>query len=180
MTRKTILYIAASVDGYIAKPGDRLDFLEAVAREGEDYGYSAFYDQVDTVIVGKRTYDWVLAQMGDFPHQGKETYVLTRQNLDSIGTVQFYSGELSDLVSSLKSKAGKHIFIDGGAQTAHRFLKNELLDEVIISFIPVLLGEGIRLFQEGFPEQQLELLSSKNYPSGLVQVHYRVIRRKIN
>ena len=174
MNRKAILYIAASVDGYIAKPGDNLDFLHLVAREGEDYGYARFYEQIDTVILGKRTYDWVMAQVNEFPHQGKETYVLTREKLNPIGTVQFYSGDLSDLISTLKSKSGKHIFVDGGAQTVHRFLKEGLLDEIIISFIPILLGEGIRLFQEGFSEQKLKLIESKNYPSGLVQVHYQI------
>ncbi|MDP2042924.1 MAG: dihydrofolate reductase family protein [Algoriphagus sp.] len=175
MNRKTILYIAASADGYIAKPGDNLDFLNAVAQEGEDYGYGAFYDQIDTVIMGKRTYDWVMEQVSEFPHQGKETYVLTREKLDPIGTIQFYSGNLSELVSRLKTRTGKHIFVDGGAQTVHRFLEDGLLDEVIISYIPVLLGEGIRLFQGRVAEQKLELVSSKNYTSGLVQVHYRVV-----
>ncbi|EMS33956.1 Dihydrofolate reductase [Mariniradius saccharolyticus AK6] len=176
MERKTILYIAASLDGYIAKPGDNLDFLEAVAQEGEDYGYGQFYGQIDTVILGKRTYDWVMGQIGEFPHQGKETFVLTRERLHVIATVQFFSGNLSELVSNLKSKPGKDIFVDGGAKTVHRFLEAGLLDELIVSFVPVLLGDGIRLFQAGFPEQKLELIRSRSYPSGLVQVHYRVVK----
>lgn len=174
MKRKAILYIAASLDGYIAKPEDNLDFLEAVAMEGEDYGYGQFYEQIDTVILGKRTYDWVMGQIGEFPHQGKETYVLTRERLPQIGTVQFFSGNISELVSNLKPKPGKDIFVDGGSLTVLRFLKAGLLDELIISFIPILLGGGIRLFQEGFPEQKLELIGSKSYSSGLLQVHYRV------
>lgn len=174
MQRKTILYIATSLDGFIAKPGDNLEFLQLVEMPGEDYGYSQFYEQIDTVILGKRTYDWVMDQVGEFPHQGKETYVLTRKNLDPIGTVSFYSGDLNELISKLKSQSGKHIFVDGGAQTVHRFLKDSLLDEIIISIIPVILGEGIRLFQEGFPEKRLILLGSKNFPSGLVQVHYQI------
>lgn len=176
MERKTILYIAASLDGYIAKLGDNLDFLEAVAQDGEDYGYGQFYGQIDTVILGKRTYDWVMGQIGEFPHQGKETYVLTRKSLAAIGTIQFFSGKLSELVSNLKSKPGKDIFVDGGAQTVYRFLEAGWLDELIISFVPVLLGDGIRLFQSGFPEQKLELIRSRSYPSGLVQVHYRVVK----
>lgn len=77
-------------------------------------------------------------------------------------------------MEGLKSREGKNIFVDGGAQTVNRLLKAHLLDELIISFIPVLLGEGIRLFQEGIPEEKLELISSRSYSSGLVQVHYRV------
>lgn len=176
MNRKTILYIAVSLDGYIAKPGDNLDFLQLVEMPGEDYGYSRFNEQIDTVILGKRTYDWVMEQVGEFPHQGKETYVLTRQKLDPIGTVTFFSGDLAELVSTLKSKSGKHIFVDGGAQTVHRFLVSGLLDEIIVSIIPVLLGEGIRLFQEGFPEQKLTLIEFKKYSSGLLQVHYQIIK----
>ncbi|MEB2787345.1 dihydrofolate reductase family protein [Algoriphagus persicinus] len=174
MNRKAILYIAASLDGYIAKPGDNLDFLQLVEMPREDYGYSQFNKQIDTIILGKRTYDWVMEQVGEFPHQGKETYVLTRQKRDPIGTVTFFSGDLAELISTLKSKSGKRIFVDGGAQTVHRFLKDGLLDEIIISFIPILLGEGIRLFKEGFPEQNLTLIESKNYPSGLIQVHYQI------
>lgn len=176
MQRKTILFIATSFDGYIAKSGDNLDFLQLVEMPGEDYGYSQFNKQIDTIILGKRTYDWVMEQVGEFPHQGKETYVLTRQKLDPIGTVTFFSGDLAELISNLKSKSEKHIFVDGGAQTVHRFLVSGLLDEIIVSIIPVLLGEGIRLFQDGFPEQKLKLIESKNYPSGLVQVHYQIKR----
>lgn len=173
MNRKLILYIASSLDGYIAQPGDRLDFLDLVQAEGEDYGYTAFNETVDAVILGKRTYDWVMNQVSEFPHQGKETYVLTRQQYSPIGTVQFYSGDLSELVENLKSREGKNIFCDGGGETVNRLLKAGLLDELVISIIPVLLGDGIRLFQEGIPEEKLELVSSKSYPSGLVQVHYR-------
>lgn len=89
MNRKLILYIASSLDGYIAQPGDRLDFLDLVQVEGEDYGYTAFNETVDAVILGKRTYDWVMNQVSEFPHQGKETYVLTRQQYSPTGTVQF-------------------------------------------------------------------------------------------
>lgn len=174
MKRKTILYIAASVDGYIAKPGDNLDFLQLVESQGEDYGYSDFYDQIDTVILGKRTYDWVMNQVDEFPHQGKETYVLTSHKKKSAGTIQFYTGELAALVEKLKATNGKHIFIDGGAQTVFRFLELELLDEIIISYIPILLGNGLRLFGSGFPEQKMELIEAKSYPKGLLQVHYRL------
>ncbi len=174
MSRKVILYIAASLDGYIAKSGDNLDFLQLVETPGEDYGYQEFYDQVETIILGRRTYDWVISKIGEFPHQGKETYVLTKTERPPVGSINFYSGDIAKLIATLKSKPGKHIFVDGGAQTVHRFLKLGLIDELIISFIPVLLGEGMRLFQEGFPEQNLKLIGSKNYSSGLLQAHYSI------
>lgn len=77
------------MDIYIAQPGDRLDFLNLVQMEGEDYGYADFNETVDAVILGKRTYDWVMNQVSDFPHQGKETYALTCGQYPSIGTVIF-------------------------------------------------------------------------------------------
>jgi len=77
--RKLILYIACSLDGYIAKPNDDLGFLNRVQKEGEDYGYNDFVSTVDTVIVGRKTYDWVTGQGFEFPHSDKETYIITRQ-----------------------------------------------------------------------------------------------------
>lgn len=171
--RKVILYIACSLDGYIAKPNDDLSFLAMVEQEGEDYGYHAFVESVDTVILGRRTYDWVMAQVPEFPHADKETYVISRSGKATIGKTQFYSGDLQELLTKLKQKEGKNIFVDGGAQVVSLLLKDKLIDEFIISIIPVLLGEGTRLFQENYPEQQLEFISNKAFPSGLLQMHYR-------
>lgn len=170
--RKVILYIACSVDGYIAKPGDDLSFLECVAKEGEDYGYAEFSKSVDTVIMGRRTYEWVMSQVEEFPHQDKETYIITRELRESIGNVHFYADDLETLIDRLKRKEGKNIFVDGGAQVVKMILEVGLLDEMIISIVPVLLGDGIQLFAKGIPEKNLKLLSCRNFESGLVQVHY--------
>jgi dihydrofolate reductase len=99
--RKVILYIATSVDGYIAKPNDDLDFLSIVEQEGEDYGYVDFINTVDTVILGRKTFDWVMTQVQEFPHSDKETYVITRSPKPNIGNIKFYSGNLKELVSKL-------------------------------------------------------------------------------
>lgn len=172
--RKLILYISCSLDGYIAGPNDDLSFLNPMQVEGEDYGYQAFVDSVDTVIVGRRTYDWVLGQGYDFPHADKNCYVLTAQARPQEGNLQFYQGDLQALVQRLKTEPGKHIFCDGGAQVVHQLLAARLIDEIILSVVPVLLGAGTRLFNEDRPPQLLELLSSQSYESGLVQLHYRV------
>lgn len=171
--RKVILYIAASLDGYIAKPHDDLSFLAIVQQEGEDYGYHEFINTVDTVILGRRTYDWVMTQVPEFPHADKDTYVMTRTARPAIGKTQFYTGSPEALLAKLKSEAGKHIFIDGGAEVVNELLKAKLIDEFIISIIPVLLGEGIRLFHDGRPEQSLSLVSARHFEKGLVQLHYR-------
>lgn len=172
MSRKVILYIASSLDGYIAQPNDDLSFLGIVQKEGEDYGYGAFIHAVDTVIIGRKTYDWVLTQVPVFPHADKECYVITRTARPTIGNTQFYTGPLKDLIHQLKSQSGQHIFIDGGAEIVNELLQDKLIDEVVLSIIPVLLGGGTRLFKDGRPEQALALLSSKQFEKGLVQLHY--------
>lgn len=172
--RKVVLYIAMSLDGYIAKPNDDLSFLNIVEKEGEDYGYSAFISTVDTVILGRKTYDWVTAQV-DFPHADKESYVITRTPKPSKGRTIFYTGNLKDLINDLKNKEGKNIFCDGGAVLVNELLKEQLIDELIISVIPILVGEGKKLFVEGNPEQKLQLSSVKNYDTGLVQLYYKKV-----
>jgi dihydrofolate reductase len=170
--RKVILFIAASLDGYIAKPSDDLSFLSMVEREGEDYGYAAFMETVDTVILGRKTYDWIMSQVPDFLHTNLPTYVITRTPKPAIGKTTFYTGNLKDLVLQLKCEKGKNIFIDGGAEVINELMKDNLIDEYIISIIPILLGSGIRLFQDGIQEAKLKLISSKSFESGLVQLHY--------
>jgi dihydrofolate reductase len=172
--RKLILYIASSLDGYIAGPGDDLSFLNPMHVEGEDYGYGEFIEGIDTVIVGRRTYDWVINQGVEFPHKDKACYIITRQEKPAEGNLNFYNGDLRALVTRLKSENGKNIFCDGGAQVVNYLLKEKLFDELIISVVPVLLGDGVRLFQENRPAQNLELNKVKNYPSGMVQLHYKI------
>lgn len=166
-----------SLDGYIAAPDDNLDFLSTVEQEGEDYGYGDFIKTVDTVIMGRRTYEIVVSMMaGHFPHTEKDAYIITQKTRPDVGSVKFYSGDLKALVHKLKSEKGKDIFCDGGAEIANELLKNDLIDEFIISIIPVLLGDGIKLFKDGRPELKLELISTKQYEKGLVQLHYKRFR----
>lgn len=172
MERKVILYIAMSLDGYIAKKDDDLGFLSMVEKEGEDYGYNDFVSTVDAVIVGRKTYDKVLSMGFDFPHSNKDAYIITRTARDPIGSVKFYTGSLPALVAELKAQKGKHIFVDGGAEIVHELLKENLIDEFYISIIPILLGDGISLFKDERPELKLKLMSVKQFETGLVQLHY--------
>lgn len=172
MNRKLILYIACSLDGYIASKNDNIDFLNTVAVEGEDYGYGEFINSVDTVIVGRKTYDKVLSMGYDFPHADKESYIITRTQKDPIGNIHFYNGSLKELVENLKTKPGKNIFCDGGAEIVNLLLKDQLFDELYISIIPCLLGSGTKLFNEINVESQIKLIDSTAYKSGLVQLHY--------
>ena len=172
MPRKLILYIATSLDGYIAKPNDDLSFLSIVQKDGEDYGYSEFVSSIDTVILGRKTYDGIMAVVDEFPHMDKISYIITRTERPSIGNINFYNGTLNSLVKKLKSEKGKNIFIDGGAEIVHELLKANLIDEFIISIIPILVGDGIKLFADGRPELKLKLVTLKKFETGLIQMHY--------
>lgn len=173
--RKLIIYIAASVDGYIAKPNDDLSFLKTVEKEGEDYGYADFTSAIDTIILGRKTYDWVHKQIGTehYDNGERDVYVITRTARPTSGKTQFYSGDLKELIQKLKSTEGKSIYCDGGAEVIDEFLKNGLIDELIISVIPVLLGNGTRLFKDGRPELALTHVSTQTFDTGLVQLRYQ-------
>ena len=178
MERKLVLYIAASLDGYIAKANDELSFLDQVAQEGEDYGYADFIKTVDTVIVGRKTYDKVISMGYPFPHTDKDTYILTRTPRPAMGSVKFYTGDIKSLVVKLKSLKGGTLFCDGGGEIVRELMAHGLIDEFIISLIPVIIGSGTKLFQDGIPEQDLELVSVKSFEKGLVQLHYSRVSYK--
>jgi len=173
--RKLILYIACSIDGYIAEPGDDLSFLDQVQQEGEDYGYSDFVSSIDTIIMGRRTYDWVIRQVDRFPHADKEAYVITRKERQKEGNMAFYTGDLTALVNKLKDQPGKNIFCDGGAEIVNLLLQKKLIDEMILSVVPVLLGNGIKLFEQCFPKQKAHLKNVQQYPTGLLQMYYSIL-----
>jgi len=172
MMRKVILYIAMSLDGYIAKADNDMTFLTIVQKDGEDYGYNDFIKEVDTVIMGRKTYDWVMTQVKEFPHADIDSYIITRTPNPAKGKISFYTGNLKELILELKQNAGKNIFIDGGAEIVNLLVKDNLIDEYIISIIPILLGDGVRLFKGSIIEQNLNLISSKQYDTGLIQLHY--------
>ena len=173
--RKISLFIAISLDGYIAKPNNDLSFLKIVEKEGEDYGYAKFTSAIDTLIVGRKNYDYVLKEIGSshYDNGERDIYVITRTPKPNKGRVTFYTGDIAELVKKLKSENGKDIYCDGGAEVINELLKLDLIDEYIISIIPILLGNGTRLFKDGRPEQLLELISSKSFDTGLMQLHYK-------
>ncbi|WP_310393685.1 dihydrofolate reductase family protein [Hymenobacter sp.] len=176
-SRRVFLFIAASVDGFIARPDGGIDWLARVETEGEDYGYARFIEQVDTVIMGRHTYDTVLGFGLPFPHLGRTCYVLSRTRTGADDNVRYYAGHPAELVQELRQRPGKHIFLDGGAQALAAFMAQDLVDDYIVSTIPVLLGEGIPLFSgRQAQELPLQLVSSTAYASGLVQRHYQRVR----
>jgi len=170
--RRVVLYIAMSADGYIAREDDNLDWLSMVERPGEDYGYNEFVAGVDTVIMGRRTYDKVLSFGVAFPHKGRQCYVWTKSRAGNDENVTFWNSEISELIATLKKEPGKDIFIDGGAELVHALMKGNLIDRYVISVIPCFIGGGIRLFREGVADIGLKLINCASYSSGLVQLCY--------
>lgn len=173
--RKLCLYIACSLDGYIAKPNDDLSFLKMVEKDGEDYGYAEFTREVDTIIIGRKTYDYVVKEIGSdhYDNGERDVYVITRTARPKQGKTTFYTGSLSELIGKLKSEIGKNIYCDGGSEVIYELMKLDLIDEYIISIIPILLGNGTKLFQENRPEQAIELVNVKSFETGLTQLYYR-------
>ncbi|MCZ7356521.1 MAG: dihydrofolate reductase family protein [Candidatus Methanoperedens sp.] len=168
MNNKIILYIAISLDGFIAKEDGSLDWLTRYENSGEDYGFKELYNRIGTVLVGGTTY----RQIED-AYKGKEAYVFTRKEpKQKADNIHFVSGDVKEVLNNLKLGYNKNIWLVGGAALANQFLSADLIDEYIITIIPKLLGKGISLFQGRNPESNLELLNVKSYDSGLVQLHY--------
>ncbi|EIM08548.1 Enzyme of dihydrofolate reductase family protein [Planococcus antarcticus DSM 14505] len=169
--RKIICYIAASLDGYIATEDDSLEWLFEV--EGEsDAGYAEFLKTIDVVVMGRRTYDWVMeAENGKFPHQDMTRYVFTSSGVEENEFVKFMDQDIASFAKALKANPGKDIWVIGGSNLLHGFVKENLIDEWIISIAPVLIGKGIPLFQELDFKTHLKLNSVKSYGQ-FAQLHY--------
>lgn len=149
---KVVLYIAMSLDGYIAKEDGSVEWLENSGGE-EVNGYLDFYKTIDTIIMGRKTYDQILT-FGEWGYKTKKTYVLTSRPMEIKNEleIEFINENLDSLVKRLKEKAKLDIWLLGGGKTANEFLKNELIDEYRIAIIPIILGSGIKLFEADIEE----------------------------
>ncbi len=168
-----ILYIAASLDGYIASPDGGVDWLSAVEVEGEDYGYEEFYESVDALLMGSKTYEQVLG-FGEWPYTGKPCWVCTSRRLEqALPEVAFTASEPTRTLSELETRGLDRVWLVGGGRLAASFAKDKLISEYVISVAPILLGAGIPLFPSPSQKTDLVLSEAKPYPSGLVQLTYR-------
>lgn len=171
--RKLILFIATSLDGYIATQDESLEWLFNIEGEG-DNGYSEFYETVDTILMGKKTYDWVMKQeAGEFPYKNKECYVFTRSLVEDTEHVKFVNKDIVSFTTKLKNGKGKNIWIVGGGELLHSFINEKLVDEFILTIAPTLIGKGIPLFKEGDYQLGLSLKGTKTY-NQFVELHYEV------
>lgn len=172
--RKIVLYIAASIDNFIAKPDGSIDWLnnpEYDPLPGEDYGYGAFCETIDTTLMGNATYQAVLGFDIPFPYPDTTNYVFSRsENKERHEFVQFISGDIAGFTKELKAAPGKDIWLIGGGQINTILLENGLIDKIILTIIPITLGDGIPLFQKGRKETKFVLESNQAFNSGLVQL----------
>jgi dihydrofolate reductase len=149
-TSKVVLYIAMSLDSYIARPDGSVDWLFDVEGDGGDNGYAKFYETIGTVVMGRLTYDEVLKLSDEFPYAGKPCYVMTRSATRSDDSdVKFTNETVDTLIPKLKEASSGDVWIVGGGQIIRECLEKEMIDEVHIAVIPKVLGEGISLFPTG-------------------------------
>ena len=173
--RKLILFIATSLDGYIAGEEHQMDWLFNVEGEG-DNGFSKFYDSIDTVLVGRTTYDWIIEyEKVDSIYNDKECYVFSRTERSSLNNT-FINEDAAGFVRELKNKDGKDIWLVGGGDLIHTFIKENLVDELRVTVAPVLLGKGIPLFKKNDFQTSL-LLKGVNQYKQLVELCYEVVKR---
>lgn len=176
---KVIVYVAQSLDGYIARKDGDISWLSRYENQGEDHGYKEFLRDVATLVVGSATYEQVLAFAG-WPYGDKKTYVLTGRDLKKApgADIEFYAGDLSRLLGRIRSKSDKNIWIVGGAQVVSSLLNEKLVDELMVFIVPILLAEGIGLFASLERETELTLIGSKRYQTGIVLTHYEVAKER--
>ena len=175
-SRKVVLFIAASLDGYIATENHGLDWLFEVEGEG-DNGYGRFYDTVDTILIGRTTYDWIMEQdPNGFPYKGKECYVFSRTVTEGEEGVIFTASDPAGLARELKNKDGGKIWIVGGGDLLSAFIRENLVDEIFLSIAPVLLGKGIPLFRENDFQTSLSLKNISRFGQ-FVELHYEVVKQ---
>jgi dihydrofolate reductase len=169
--RNLVLFIASSLDGYIATKDDSLEWLFNIEGEG-DNGFTEFYETVDTVLLGKRTYDWLMKQdIEEYPYKDKECYVFTRSSMEDTKDVKFINEDVTKFIDKLKNQDGKNIWIVGGGELLHDFMKEKLVDELIITLAPTILGSGIPLFKEGDYQIDLTLKRMRNF-NQFAELHY--------
>jgi len=170
----TTVFIGISVDGFIARLNGDLDFLPEGG--GEPHGYDEFIASVDALVIGRKTFETVLA-FPEWPYGNKRVVVLSSKPLDlsSVrgGVVEQMAGSPAEIVSRLTASGAHHLYVDGGV-TIQEFLRAGLIDRMIITRVPVLIGEGIPLFGTLPHDVQLRHLATRHYPSGLVQTEYEV------
>jgi len=174
--RKVIVHIAASADGYIARPDGDLEWLTSRPAPKGFYGMNAFMKSIDTMVLGRKTYEASLRLGGKFDSKGRHiVFSRSPAPADAPAGVEFVNDAIGPFVSRLREKPGKDIWLMGGGEIIASFLDARAIDEFVISVVPVFIGDGIPLIARRHRQVRLELLSTERFEDGLVQLRYRVI-----
>lgn len=175
--KKIILYIAASIDGYIADRHGTVEWLEDFPITSEmNYGYDEFMASIDSILMGGRSYREVLNMEAIGHYKNQQIYVVTRGWTEKMtDNVDFITDNIIDRIKQLRDSDGKNIWLFGGGKLTAMLLEADLVDEMQISYIPVVLGKGIPLFPEQAKKSKWELMGSATYNSGILKVDYKKI-----
>ncbi|MFC3653108.1 dihydrofolate reductase family protein [Dyella humi] len=171
---KASVFVGVSVDGFMARANGNLDFLPEGG--GEPHGYDEFMSTVDALVIGRKTYETVLG-FGGWAYGEKPVFVLSSRELappPAGAIVEHVSGEPKDIVSTLDRRGIRHIYVDGGV-TIQGFLRAGLIQRLIVTRVPVLIGTGISLFGSIENDIRLKHIATRSYGSGLVQSEYEVV-----
>lgn len=171
--RKVILYLAESLDGFIAEKDGSTAWLSRLNSSAADAAYQRFYASIDTVLMGRKTYQQAVKRAGMFPYQDKEGYVFSTSLHDTADNTTVVAGNLIEFVRKLKEEKGKDIWLVGGADIFTDLLQANLIDELIITIAPVLLGDGISLVASNLTNTPLKLLSTTTLDQ-MVELTYAV------
>jgi dihydrofolate reductase len=166
------VFCGVSVDGFLARTNHALDFLDAGGNE--PHGYEEFFSSIDVLVIGRKTFEVVLT-FGKWPYGKKPVVVLSGRPLDFStikgGAVEQMSGEPAEVATQLKARGFKHAYIDGGI-TIQRFLSAGVIDRLVVTRVPVLIGEGIPLFGPVPRDITVHHVATRTYRGGLVQSEY--------
>ncbi len=173
--RKTVLFSAMSLDGFIAKEDGNIDWLFNIPNlDKTDHGYNDFIKTIDTTIMGRKTYDQILKDVGcdtDI-YPGKSNYVFSHNKMESTKSVEFITRNIVDFVREIKMLPGKDIWIVGGGEINSILFENNLIDRLQVQIFPVLLNKGIPLSKCNLDEINLKLIKTETFPTGVLDVIY--------
>lgn len=173
---KASAFIATSLDGYIARSDHRIDWLEEADSDStEDYGYEAFFSQITTIVMGRKTFEKIMT-FPEWPYKNLRLILLSstiKQVPDELADqVQIFNGEITDLATLLEAEGEKHLYVDG-SQAIQAFIREGLMTDITITTLPILIGEGIPLFGGPLSKDiRLKHLITKAYNNGFVQTCY--------
>lgn len=176
---KKSVYVATSLDGFIARPNGNIDWLISIENPNpqEDYGFSDFFSTVTCLVMGRNSFEKVIT-FPEWVYGDTRIVVMSRSQTElpphAKKSIELYSGSPKDLVKKLAEEGEEHLYIDGGL-LVQSFIRAKLIDEIILTRIPILIGEGLSLFGPTKKDILLAHISTKSFPNGLVQSTYHLI-----